>query len=53
MEKRGFREELTRHAMLDTKLVRFYDGFRSDAHPMAVMVGTGRACWDRSVSCSG
>ena len=28
-----------RHTMLHEQLRRFYDGFRRDAHPMAVMCG--------------
>ncbi|MAK61966.1 MAG: citrate (Si)-synthase [Ponticaulis sp.] len=31
---------ITHHTMLHTQLDRFFDGYRRDAHPMAVMVGT-------------
>ena len=32
------------HTMVHDQLTRFYNGFRRDAHPMAVMVGVvGRA----------
>ncbi|WP_144182935.1 citrate synthase [Elioraea rosea] len=30
---------VTRHTMIHEQLRRFYDGFRRDAHPMAVMTG--------------
>jgi citrate synthase len=30
---------ITRHTMVHEQLVRFFSGFRRDAHPMAVMVG--------------
>jgi citrate synthase len=32
-----FDEGVTRHTMIHEQLRRFYDGFRRDAHPMAVM----------------
>ncbi|MDH5526294.1 MAG: citrate synthase [Nitrospirota bacterium] len=35
----GFRESITRHTMIHEGLKNFYNGFRRDAHPMAVMVG--------------
>ncbi|HBJ94001.1 MAG TPA: hypothetical protein DDZ43_14065 [Hyphomonadaceae bacterium] len=31
---------ITHHTMLHTQLDRFFEGYRRDAHPMAVMVGT-------------
>jgi citrate synthase len=34
-----FRKGVTYHTMLHEQLRRFYDGFRRDAHPMAVMCG--------------
>jgi citrate synthase len=34
-----FRYRVTRHTMLHEQMSRFYQGFRRDAHPMAVMVG--------------
>jgi citrate synthase len=36
----GFRSTITRHTMLHEQMTRFFTGFRRDAHPMAVMVGT-------------
>jgi citrate synthase len=35
-----FRSTITRHTMLHEQMTRFFTGFRRDAHPMAVMVGT-------------
>jgi len=34
-----FEAELQAHSMVHEKLVHFFGGFKSDAHPMAVMVG--------------
>ncbi|MBI3903331.1 MAG: citrate (Si)-synthase [Nitrosomonadales bacterium] len=34
-----FKDIVTHHTMVHEQLVRFYSGFRRDAHPMAVMVG--------------
>jgi citrate synthase len=34
-----FRDVVTHHTMVHEQIVRFYSGFRRDAHPMAVMVG--------------
>ncbi|MAP94417.1 MAG: citrate (Si)-synthase [Ponticaulis sp.] len=31
---------ITHHTMLHTQLDRFFEGYRRDAHPMAIMVGT-------------
>ena len=36
----GFRTTIMRHTMLHEQMTRFFTGFRRDAHPMAVMVGT-------------
>ena len=38
-QKAGFRNDITHHTMVHDQMVRFYSGFRRDAHPMAVMVG--------------
>ncbi|BAZ94229.1 citrate synthase [Thiohalobacter thiocyanaticus] len=38
-EMNKFREIINRHSMVNEGLLRFYDGFRYDAHPMAIMVG--------------
>jgi len=38
-EKHEFEMGVMRHTMLHEQLRRFYDGFRRDAHPMAVMCG--------------
>ena len=35
----AFAKRMTRHTMVHEQLARFYNGFRRDAHPMAVMVG--------------
>ncbi len=34
-----FKHEIETHSMVDEQLIRFYSGFRRDAHPMAIMVG--------------
>ncbi len=34
-----FQELIMRHTMVHEGLLRFYSGFRHDAHPMAIMVG--------------
>ena len=34
-----FNDKITRHTMLHEQMMRFYQGFRRDAHPMAIMVG--------------
>ena len=39
-EKKGFVDMVTRHTMVHDQLNRFFTGFRRDAHPMAVLVGT-------------
>ena len=38
-EKSGFEKNIKLHTMVHEQLVRFYQGFRRDAHPMAVLVG--------------
>jgi citrate synthase len=38
-QKAAFIEKVTKHTMVHDQLTRFYNGFRRDAHPMAVMVG--------------
>ncbi|MCE2481756.1 MAG: citrate (Si)-synthase, partial [Alphaproteobacteria bacterium] len=38
-EKEEFRKRITNHTMLHEQIRRFYDGFRRDAHPMAIMCG--------------
>ena len=38
-EKEEFDTIIKRHTMVHEQLIRFYSGFRRDAHPMAVLVG--------------
>ncbi len=38
-QKRKFETDITYHTMLHEQMHKFYDGFRRDSHPMAVMVG--------------
>jgi citrate synthase len=38
-QKADFMHKVTMHTMVHDQLTRFYNGFRRDAHPMAVMVG--------------
>jgi citrate synthase len=38
-QKADFNQKVTKHTMVHDQLTRFYNGFRRDAHPMAVMVG--------------
>ena len=38
-ELREFDDSITRHTMVHEQLKNFYNGFRRDAHPMAIMVG--------------
>jgi citrate synthase len=35
-----FQYDITHHTMLHAQFDRFFEGFRRDAHPMAIMVGT-------------
>ena len=37
-QKADFDYRVTRHTMVHEQMARFYQGFRRDAHPMAVMV---------------
>ncbi|TAK91950.1 MAG: citrate (Si)-synthase [Burkholderiaceae bacterium] len=39
-QKNEFVNHVTRHTMVHEQMSRFFQGFRRDAHPMAVMVGT-------------
>jgi citrate synthase len=39
-EKQKFIKDITYHTMVHEQLTHFFSGFRRDAHPMAVMVGT-------------
>jgi citrate synthase len=38
-QKADFDYRVTRHTMVHEQMMRFFQGFRRDAHPMAVMVG--------------
>src|SRR5258707_8868197 len=38
-QKADFDQRVTHHTMVHEQMMRFYTGFRRDAHPMAVMVG--------------
>ncbi|MEF8756169.1 MAG: citrate synthase [Accumulibacter sp.] len=38
-QKRKFELNIKEHTMVHEQLVKFYQGFRRDAHPMAVLVG--------------
>ena len=37
-ERRSFERTVTYHTMLHEQMLKFYNGFRRDAHPMAIMV---------------
>jgi citrate synthase len=39
-QKSDFDNRVTRHTMVHDQMARFFQGFRRDAHPMAVMVGS-------------
>jgi citrate synthase len=39
-QRKEFEDAITHHTMIHEQMARFYSGFRRDAHPMAVMVGT-------------
>ena len=39
-QKKQFDAHITRHTMIHEQMTRFFQGYRRDAHPMAVMVGT-------------
>ena len=38
-ERKAFVEKITKHTLVHEQLARFFNGFRRDAHPMAMMVG--------------
>jgi citrate synthase len=38
-EMKGFVTTVSQHVMVHEQLIKFYSGFRRDAHPMAVLVG--------------
>ena len=38
-QKADFYEKVRKHSMVNDQLRRFFEGFRRDAHPMAIMVG--------------
>ena len=38
-QKADFEDNIKRHTMVHEQMAKFYQGFRRDAHPMAVMVG--------------
>jgi len=35
----AFEDSIVRHTMVHEQMIRFYSGFRRDAHPVAIMVG--------------
>ncbi len=39
-QNKDFVNTITRHTMVHDQMTRFFQGFRRDAHPMAVLVGT-------------
>jgi len=39
-QNKEFVDTITRHTMVHDQMTRFFQGFRRDAHPMAVLVGT-------------
>jgi len=39
-EFKTFAKEVTQHTLLHTQMDRFFDGFRRDSHPMAMLTGT-------------
>ena len=42
-EKADFHTTIQRHTMVHEQMARFFQGFRRDAHPMAVLVRRGRS----------
>ncbi|HMS81377.1 MAG TPA: citrate synthase [Burkholderiaceae bacterium] len=38
-QQKDFESRVTRHTMVHEQMTRFFQGFRRDAHPMAVLVG--------------
>ncbi|MEE2878875.1 MAG: citrate synthase [Pseudomonadota bacterium] len=39
-EFKSFAKEVTQHTLLHTQMDRFFEGFRRDSHPMAMLTGT-------------
>ena len=39
LQLKKYRKLITNHTMLNEQLIKFFNGFRRDAHPMAMMVG--------------
>ena len=39
-QSKKFRRDITYHTMLDAQIDKFFEGFRRDSHPMAIMSGT-------------
>ncbi len=39
VQKKDFDDRITKHTMVHDQLTKFFQGFRRDAHPMAIMVG--------------
>lgn len=39
-QSRKFRRDITYHTMLDAQIDKFFEGYRRDSHPMAVIAGT-------------
>ena len=42
-QKADFDYRVTRHTMVHEQMIRFFQGFRRDAHPMAIMVALASA----------
>ncbi|MDP3641135.1 MAG: citrate synthase [Alphaproteobacteria bacterium] len=38
-ELKEFQEDISHHSLLHEQVIKFYEGFRRDAHPMAIMMG--------------
>ena len=38
-QREKFEFELTHHSLVHEQLIKFFQGFKHDAHPMAIMVG--------------
>jgi citrate synthase len=43
-QKKDFENRVIRHTMVNEQMTRFFQGFRRDAHPMAVLVGWWARC---------
>ncbi len=39
VQREKFNFELTHHSLVHEQLIKFFQGFKHDAHPMAIMVG--------------